>query len=639
MKKDQGADPLEQKKEDPNDLNLKKVRTYEDDLKSATQGRTAKDIEPIVRQQAKKKLNEKKLRKIEEKTRKIEEKRKRKLEKERKKAEKKRKKEEKRKQKELEKQNKRNINKKTDEVVKATKKKTADEVKKLEELEIQHQQRLRDEAIRQAELAKAQNDASIKSDRIEEKNKKLLEEEKERAKREAEEKIKEEEERIKALEEANKRKEEELKKLEEELHQKEEEEAKISKEEIERIKKEEEERLRAEQAKEEEEAKLKAQKLKEEEERLKEEAERLKQEEKAQVEAERLKAEEAARLNAQKAENEKKQKIAEAERLKQEEKAKKAAAKIKEEEKKRQVKLEKENEAKDESPKTQKPKKKWFRVQEKSKIRDLQRAENTPKPNKQKEILIGSGILVVVATIVFGISSLVSNRDETLPQPVVDIRPEIVIDTTTIARVNVQNKTNLEILSEIKSSLDQGNPAGRLNEISIVKEIMDRKDIELVNINSADLLDILEVRTPGRLERSIGDVFVIGYLNEEERSNFILFEVNDFQNAFAGMLEWEGILAQDMSKLFNKLNDYLNSTPEESVINEEGEPEVRQVPIDSTFKDKVIRNMDTRVIKDDLENIKFFYVFMDNGNYLLLTDSAKTVEVIANELKNRRLVK
>ena len=117
----------------------------------------------------------------------------------------------------------------------------------------------------------------------------------------------------------------------------------------------------------------------------------------------------------------------------------------------------------------------------------------------------------------------------------------------------------------------------------------------------------LGVTLPDGLSRSLTGDWQLGAVRAgPSAERFILLQTNLYNNARAGLLDWESTLPTALGPI---LHNQKPSVP------------VRQ------FSDRLIRNKDARVIADETGQTVFFYVFLDNETILLTTGEAAFAEI------------
>ncbi len=122
------------------------------------------------------------------------------------------------------------------------------------------------------------------------------------------------------------------------------------------------------------------------------------------------------------------------------------------------------------------------------------------------------------------------------------------------------------------------------------------------------MFNILNMRMPDRLIRSLDSNFMFGIHAFNGNQPFIILKTSYFENVFAGMLEWEPFLAQDIFPLFayNETN---------AVYAEK-------------FEDVIIKNRDMRVLKNEKGEIILLYTFIDKNTAIITTNTDTLNEII-----------
>lgn len=148
---------------------------------------------------------------------------------------------------------------------------------------------------------------------------------------------------------------------------------------------------------------------------------------------------------------------------------------------------------------------------------------------------------------------------------------------------------------------------------------------ELKQIDSAfstsEFMKLLESRAPSSLIRAFNPLFMFGSFGASTAvggtSTFLIIKLDSFENAYAGMLEWEKNLGQDLGPLFATTN-LIKSAPSESV-----------------FTDITDRNKDIRMLAIGGQSA-LLYTFFDN-NMLIITDNIETLRILIDRLTREKL--
>jgi hypothetical protein len=126
---------------------------------------------------------------------------------------------------------------------------------------------------------------------------------------------------------------------------------------------------------------------------------------------------------------------------------------------------------------------------------------------------------------------------------------------------------------------------------------------------------------PNRLLRSLASDYMIGSYEYDVQSPFIILKNTFFQNAFAGMLEWEGDMGADLSPLI-----------------EISDPTVSRAAAGAaSFSDGVISNVNVRTLKDVSGKTLLAYAFADKDT-IVITTNATALKYLLNQILQVRTI-
>lgn len=195
---------------------------------------------------------------------------------------------------------------------------------------------------------------------------------------------------------------------------------------------------------------------------------------------------------------------------------------------------------------------------------------------------------------------------ETPPNRLVSTNMEVDIDTTLATR-----STLLGLISDERAKGD--TPRDEIKHLVLRTGTTTPQAL----LTTQGLFTILDGRIPGTLLRSFSDIFMLGTVGGEPSSHFLLIKLSSFESAFAGMLNWE-------SQMFNDLSLLLDLTPSTSQS--------------TTWIDMVTRNKDARALVDEFGEVGLLYSFFDN-QILIITDSVQTLDTLINRLNREKLIR
>ncbi len=138
-----------------------------------------------------------------------------------------------------------------------------------------------------------------------------------------------------------------------------------------------------------------------------------------------------------------------------------------------------------------------------------------------------------------------------------------------------------------------------------------------------EFLSALGARASSNLVRALSDEFFFGIHTVDKNAPVFVIPVVSYERAFAGMLEWESTMNADLAPAFT-------SVPA-TIVGQNGLLERRP------FEDLIMRNYDTRALKDNSETIQLFYAF-PTRNILIIAESPYSfVEILARLRAERKL--
>ncbi len=243
-----------------------------------------------------------------------------------------------------------------------------------------------------------------------------------------------------------------------------------------------------------------------------------------------------------------------------------------------------------------------------------------------------------------------------------------IIPASNVATVNVSTTTQTALLAHIETFMDD-----RSAQVLDVRALV---LLERVSATSTDthvvpferFMTLIGSRAPGRLVRTLGPDMMLGAVGNEP---FLLVPHSSYDNAFAGMLEWEALMRDDLpfltyatpavvvteppltpvasSTTATSSHAIASSSPpvevgpapapvvppgndELNATNGSTSPELpTPVVLNASWKDIVIKNVDARALVRDDGEILMLYSFL-RDNLLLITTRKETMSVILDIL-------
>ncbi|MDD5050570.1 MAG: hypothetical protein PHV93_02395 [Candidatus Pacebacteria bacterium] len=214
---------------------------------------------------------------------------------------------------------------------------------------------------------------------------------------------------------------------------------------------------------------------------------------------------------------------------------------------------------------------------------------------------------------------------EQKPVPIAETRiaenPILIADSEKI--IPVQNLSKQTILSALTT--ERQADSGEIGSVENVR--LQTGDTLKRNVTAGEFLSSLSPTIPANLLRAMSPTYVFGIHVFKRNEPFIILKVDSYQNAFAGMLNWEQTLFKEVGPLF------LDEAPKASDFAPGGKYG------NGTWSDAIIGNSDSRAVEDkETGKYVFLYSFLDK-NTILITTNEDTVKEVANRIRARELIK
>lgn len=223
-------------------------------------------------------------------------------------------------------------------------------------------------------------------------------------------------------------------------------------------------------------------------------------------------------------------------------------------------------------------------------------------PDK-KNLPIGKSILYTFLSIVLVIAGVwggfyfyTQSKIEQQPNETRSVNLLFVNETTEIV-VGPEEATALLNLLEQEAR----DATGGINDIAKI-EIQKQNVLGgTTDITAQEFLERIG-GVPGRFTRSLEENFVLGVHTTNKKDPILLFKTNDFDATFAGVLDWEPVMSGTLSPLFGD-------------------------PTGGTFQDVIVKNKDTRQLKNNQGETVLMYGFPNTETLVITTNEATFFEV------------
>lgn len=250
----------------------------------------------------------------------------------------------------------------------------------------------------------------------------------------------------------------------------------------------------------------------------------------------------------------------------------------------------------------------------------LQTPEEKDARNKTI-VMVLSGILLLV--IAGGVIAFIATRPTTVPVAAVPNAPFIIVDEASIVPVPKDQNDRDSLMTNLSAARQKSNLSLGLVEWFYLEEPPTERLVPARQVSIYELLGTISPDIPADLTRVLGQTYFIGVHSFDENQPFLLMQVDSYEVAYKGMLDWERTMRRDLSPLFNR-----NPSPRLPTQGATGATSTPQF-LQTGFVDKVVENRDTRAIVNDDGEILLLWTFLGRNIILITTNEYTLREVIS----------
>ncbi len=186
----------------------------------------------------------------------------------------------------------------------------------------------------------------------------------------------------------------------------------------------------------------------------------------------------------------------------------------------------------------------------------VEEEEVSPTSTKNTSIIIISILIILIACVgVAGALYYLSvNSQKNIPVTNVRIQSIIPYDENTIITLDSNERKSLV------DGVDSAKKQKYQKETTVVfLPIFEKNGTSTSMLKTEKFFSILETRIPPALSRTFGENFMAGLNGKVDKNNFfILLSSDSFSQMYAGMLEWEPAMADDIGELFFTKEDLVD---------------------------------------------------------------------------------
>lgn len=231
------------------------------------------------------------------------------------------------------------------------------------------------------------------------------------------------------------------------------------------------------------------------------------------------------------------------------------------------------------------------------------------------KILFGGLFLVIVILGYLWWAGYLTPKVNTIPnqtdnQPTQQTASPIKIEQRQI--IPIDGKDSISIKNDINKAKNGNVDSSTVKEIVLATQSTGGS----VNLISTETLFArLDTHAPQQLIRALGSDYIMGVYGSYPRETFIIFNVKSYDNAFAGMLNWESYINEDVGGIFDR---GIAQTASSSGLSNQ-----------RVFTDKILFNKDTRILNDTNGHTRMLYSFIDPKTLIIVSSETGLRELIS----------
>lgn len=251
-------------------------------------------------------------------------------------------------------------------------------------------------------------------------------------------------------------------------------------------------------------------------------------------------------------------------------------------------------------------------IESKDDLEKFTTPQDKARPYIRYAMMIGAGLLAIIGITLILYFTLIYGKEDVLP---IETLPSFIFTERQekVDLAGTDRRSALRILTDKKELVPI-----ELDEVALLYLVE-----EETVFTAQKFFTHIEAQVSGSFLRSLDDDMNIGVHIFSGSQPFMILKTNFYENSFAGMLQWEKNMNEDLAPLFGSVVRIDQGTTTDTLFG------------GSFFTDKIFKNKDTRILKDGEETI-LLYSFIDK-NTLLITTNEDTFEEILTRITSNRI--
>jgi len=253
--------------------------------------------------------------------------------------------------------------------------------------------------------------------------------------------------------------------------------------------------------------------------------------------------------------------------------------------------------------------------------------EEPAHPERNKLLLTISGIVVIAGIVVAGAYWFLKPKKP--PEPPVTASGQQIIAIDLVKTIDLTGRTYKEIITAIQQERDTA--ALRVSATEAITFAQKGEGDATHALSAQEFLSQIAPDMSGTFGRALEKEFVFGLIGYDGNQPFLILRTGAFESAYDGLLQGEVDLYRQAGPVFVPGKGPLPGLSTSTLAYFGTDPE-HQV-----FRDKVVKNLDTRVVTNESGKTIFLYAFADQAT-IVITTNEKTFSEVVERLKRARLI-
>lgn len=249
-------------------------------------------------------------------------------------------------------------------------------------------------------------------------------------------------------------------------------------------------------------------------------------------------------------------------------------------------------------------------------------------PKSKRAALFIISLLFVFAGIGAFNFNYVKEKINITPAPKKTLEIKSLITADSNAELNLSELSKKDAASSLLELITMASiKPNSIQNIYATKNVVENKNTVKKLAESKEFLPLISSKIPDILLRSLASKYMFGIHSRNDNQPFIILKTDSYENAFAGMLAWEKNIAGDLSALFPR-----NIPPSM----QEGTTTTEQIlSYKKDFEDVLVKNRDTRALRDESGNIFLIYSLSDKETVIITSNADTLSELFDRTLRSR----